>query len=433
MANFVMKVSSPVALLKTYTDKQLMENNVHIDFPEAIKQLTSQNLQPTYTRTRQDLRCLPTITIDCDTTKDMDDAISIIRTAGGYGLGIHIADVSAFVTPGSILEEEAIQRGSSIYLPDRTIGMLPTILSEDLCSLAPNVDRNALSVLINLSVNGEVLDYSITKSVICSRAKCTYSGVNAFLASQKNPSSEVECMLLDMKQLAHLLLQKRIANGARTENDLVNKFQIVDDTIEMNSNVQGEAEMVIEEFMVLGNCLVAEYMKKNHLPVVYRVQKQSNKNAEYSPFELHHADLAVTCYVHFTSPIRRISDLRIHQILSAFLNGTDAEELHRLYDESMEEFCDIATRRSRRAKNIQTTCEQYCIALYFSVRENDKFTGTVDRFIGGVECLIKMDEYAICVKASWIDSKHVGQKVSFSVKVDMRTRKYSACQICKKM
>ena len=171
----------------SFVDKQLECANVRVKFPHAILCAPRDGLVPSPCSSRIDLRDTPCFTIDCSSTKDMDDAVSVEKTAIGYALGVHIADVAAYVKPGSSFDTCAMERGTSHYLPDRTIPMLPPVLSADLCSLNPCEDRLAVSVLVTLDANGAVVGYEVVKSTIRSRVKGVYDEVNAILEGVATP------------------------------------------------------------------------------------------------------------------------------------------------------------------------------------------------------------------------------------------------------
>ncbi len=369
-------------LVREYVDKQLFENNVSKTFPNDVATITAETLTPAKCERREDLRNLQCFTIDCESTKDMDDAISLERIDGAYRLGVHIADVAAYIQPGTVLDNIAMTRGYSIYLPYETIPMLPAVLSDELCSLNPGVDRLAVSVLIDITVDGNVYDYRITKSTIRSHLKGTYSKVNSILNGTALESVEAEYRpvkdtLFYMHDLASCLRSARIQNGMICADDGEDKIYLNGWTLEINHHERGDAEHMIEEFMILANQIIAEHFLKNGLPVVYRTQAEKGKMGTYSTEEGRHAELNLDHYAHFTSPIRRLADLKIHQVLTMHLEGKTAAEIHIYFDEHLIEAADRAKRCKGRASNIMKTCQKKCIKLWVEMQPQAEFQARV--------------------------------------------------------
>lgn len=226
-----------------------------------------------------------------------------------YRLGVHIADVSAYVTPGTKLDSVAQDRGTSIYLPHRTIPMLPPVLSDNLCSLNPGVDRNCISVLMSLDTEGNLVDSYIMKSKIQSRIKGTYEDINAILDGKASAytlhlyEEEYESIHL-MDHLAGILRERRRLAGATLNEQREARIQFDNDMVTLETTALGRAEHLIEEFMVLANNMVACYFIEKQLPGIYRTQDIRNSLAKYEPTVSHHAELCLEHYSHFTSPIR---------------------------------------------------------------------------------------------------------------------------------
>lgn len=364
--------------LRFYADGQFRENHINVDFSDEVRSLTSETLAPLPCRNRLDLRSTPCFTIDCDDTKDMDDAVSLEKTNEGYRLGVHIADVAAYIALGSKLDNEALSRGTSIYLPHQTIPMLPKVLSNDLCSLNPNTDRHTVSVLIDLDENGSVTDYSIRKTTIHSLIKGSYTDVNTILngkAGEKLTAkyAPVSDTVFEMQTLAAKLRQARLQRGANCSNDEDNKIIVAGWTLDIIHRKKGEAEHIIEEFMVLANRLVAEYFLENNLPVVYRAQTEKGTVAIYTTEQCHHAELNLEHYAHFTSPIRRLADLKIHQVLTAHLNGMDIESIHIIFDEPLAEAAERAKKRKSTADNIMKACRNYCFKMWAEMQPQELY------------------------------------------------------------
>jgi ribonuclease R len=324
---------------------------------------------------REDLRERLTITIDGETARDFDDAVSLEELPSGrLLLGVHIADVSYYVREGTALDEEALQRGTSVYFPERAIPMLPERLSNDICSLKPQVDRLTMSALIELHRNGRVVDYRLTPSVIHSRARMTYTAVNEIITNPEGETAgtyaRVKDMLLKMHELTLLLIKRREERGA-IDFDLPEAELWFNDEGQIGGIARSErniAHRLIEEFMLLANETVARQLESLTVPLLYRIHEEPNpekieefaeiaasfghkfsmhgpipqrgfqqltreisgrpeermlsylmlrsmQRARYTPQNAGHFGLAMKTYTHFTSPIRRYPDLIVHRIL----------------------------------------------------------------------------------------------------------------------
>jgi ribonuclease R len=324
---------------------------------------------------REDLRERLTITIDGETARDFDDAVSLEELPGGrLLLGVHIADVSYYVREGTALDEEALQRGTSVYFPERAIPMLPERLSNDICSLKPQVDRLTMSALIELHRNGRVVDYRLTPSVIHSRERMTYTAVNKIITNPEGETAgtyaHIKGMLLKMHELTLLLIKRREERGA-IDFDLPEAELWFNDEGQIGGIARSErniAHRLIEEFMLLANETVARHLESLTVPLLYRIHEEPNpekikefaeiaasfghkfsmhgpipqrgfqqltreiqgkpeermlsylmlrsmQRARYTPQNAGHFGLAMKTYTHFTSPIRRYPDLIVHRIL----------------------------------------------------------------------------------------------------------------------
>ena len=411
--------------LKAVTQIQFDTYNIDPQFPYEIENLTERDLAVEKCVSRKDFRGEKAFTIDCESCKDMDDAVSVIKTAKGYRLAVHIADVSAYIPLGSDLDQLSCHRATSIYLPHRTVPMLPRILSNELCSLNPGADRLTLSVIIHLNKRGEIIRSEITKGLIRSRLKGVYSEINRLLTNDQDEivlskSGEVYEEILDMVSLYQILRAERIENGATVEDSNKPKISIGNHSILITPTKEGVAENLIEEFMILANRVVAEYLYNNNLPAIFRVQEEKNHMAAYRPNKQRHAELALESYSHFTSPIRRVADLKIHQILSMHLNGVSAAEIHRLFDEQLIDVCDRATKRSRTVDAVQKKCEHYCFEQYFQVHKNDLYTGEIVGFTANDIPIVRIDEYNIKVIGYSILNGNLGEQYSFKVGVSYK-------------
>lgn len=334
---------------------------------------------------RADLRDMTVFTIDGDDARDFDDAVSLsVLNNGNYYLGVHIADVTHYVREGTSLDSEAFSRGTSVYLADRVIPMLPEKLSNGICSLNPKEDRLTLSVFMEVNRDGAVVGHKIEKAVIRSCERMTYNNVNAILTDNDKELTakyiHIVPTLRLMEELSEILRKKRDRRGA-----IQFDFPETEIKVDKNGNptqivkkVRGVSEKLIEEFMLLANETVAEYAYWAELPFVYRVHEapssdkitafneflrnfnlslkgkidddnpvhpkalqrildsvkdtpeervvsanmlRSLMKAEYKTENLGHFGLAAKYYCHFTSPIRRYPDLMIHRILKSFLDG----------------------------------------------------------------------------------------------------------------
>ena len=312
------------------------QSGVPYEFPQEV--INEANALPDTvtdadTEGRVDYRHLHIITIDGADTKDIDDAISLTKLPNSnFELGVHIADVSHYVRPGSAIDLEARKRGTSIYLADRVIPMLPHKLSNGICSLNPHVDRLAMSCVMEINGQGDVVKHKLAPSVIHSKMRCTYDEV-----AQKTDE------FADMYKLAEILNKKRIARGALNLNVKEGKA-IVDESgfpLDIQLREANAATSLIEEFMIVCNETIAERSKNK--PFVFRTHEEPEpdkmiqiqkdlerlaaqpavstlilrnlKQAKYTMENIGHFGLASECYCHFTSPIRRYPDLLVHRSL----------------------------------------------------------------------------------------------------------------------
>jgi ribonuclease R len=369
---------------------------------------------------RKDLRSLPIVTIDGENARDFDDAVYVRRLRDHYELFVSIADVAYYVKPGGALDQEAYQRATSVYFPDRAIPMLPEALSNGICSLNPNEDRLAKTVCMEINKNGEVLRSRFFHSVIRSHERMTYTNVRRILVD-KDP----ECLaryrnLVDefklMKELALLLYGQRKARG-NLDFDLP-EAEIILDLQGMPENIvraeRSIAHRIIEEFMIAANEAVARHLKENNFPLLYRVHegpdaeslhaiasfllslgyrlpvKRENitpleiqkilegcrrkpeekvvnhvllramKQAHYQPENIGHFGLASTCYTHFTSPIRRYPDLIVHRMLESVLKGKKLKPNER---ENLVDYLGEAGKHTSERERIAMDAERDMVDL----------------------------------------------------------------------
>lgn len=388
---------------------------------------------------RLDLRGEPIFTIDSKDAKDLDDAISVKRTDFGYTLGVHIADVSHYVKEGSAIDEEAINRGTSVYFADRVIPMLPEVLSNGACSLNAGTDKLAFSALIELDKEGHITKYDFKKTIINSKVRGVYSEVNEILdgtASEEilNKYAPVMESLMSAMELADILKANSAARGTMELDSGESKF-ILDENgicIDIMPRVSGEAEQLIEQMMVTANIAAAKFSLDHKLPFLYRVHGtpdpkrveelvtllqlvgvpckeivkpnpetqdfaaildrvrglpcetlvsqrllRTMEKARYSTEETGHFGLALSDYSHYTSPIRRYPDTSIHRVLSAFVEGMPAEEVRRRYAQFCETSATESSRNEIRALIAERDAEDCYMAEYMSQHIGEHFEGTV--------------------------------------------------------
>lgn len=390
---------------------------------------------------RLDLRGEAIFTIDGADTKDIDDAISITKTDKCYKLGVHIADVSHYVRKGSALDEEAYTRGTSIYYADQVVPMLPKQLSNGICSLNPQVDRLAFSCLMEVSFQGKLLSYSFKKSVIRSRVKGVYAEVNKILDGSADDEIKAKyALVIDkipvMRELAEILEKNRENRGA-PEIDTIESKIITDSNgvcIDIKPRDRGVSEKIIEEFMLIANNSAAALAMKEKIPFVYRIHEappaekllqlgdtltalgvnpegitekssaadlakvlRDNKDSEkaavinrivlrtmmkakYSEEPIGHYGLVMPEYSHFTSPIRRYSDLAIHRILTDYVYALDHEKLCRKYGA----FAASASLQASNTELAAVRCERDCEELYMAEYMKEHIGEEYDGMISGV-------------------------------------------------
>lgn len=362
---------------------------------------------------RKDLRAWPTVTIDGEDARDLDDAISISREAFGYRLGVHIADVTHYVAEDTPLDEEALKRGTSVYLVDRVIPMLPHKLSNGICSLNAGKDRLALSCIIDIDLSGRVIGHEIAETVIQVDHRMTYTAVNGIVTDRDEALlTEYEAfteMFFLMKELADILREKRRQRGA-IDFDFPESKIILDEKgkpVEIRPYERNAATRIIEDFMLLANETIAEDYFWQELPFIYRthdlpdsekmtrlatfinnfgytmrtqqgevhpkeLQKlldkiegseaealisrlmlRSMKQARYMSVCTGHFGLAAKYYTHFTSPIRRYPDLQIHRIIKENLHGGLTQKRISHYDKiliGVATQCSLTERRAEEAE-----------------------------------------------------------------------------------
>ena len=411
-------------------------------FPSRVnaeaKFLFKQGILPEELNGRLDLRDKKIFTIDGPTAKDLDDAVSIEKLENGnYLLGVHIADVSHYVKEDSNLDKEALKRGTSIYLVNRVVPMLPKLLSNGICSLNPKEDRLTLSCIMEINQKGEVINHTIENSVIRSCARLVYDDVSDILENDDKVLSDKYAFILEeireMGQLADILRQKRKQQGS-LDFDLEEAVIEVDEEerpIRIEVEPRRTANRLIEEFMLIANETVAEHFFWMEIPFVYRVHESPDgekitelrnylsnfgitlkgspdnvhpkmistiidglegkpyeaivsrvilrtmKKAYYDTSCEGHFGLAFKYYCHFTSPIRRYPDLIIHRMIKAVLSGTMDEARTAKYRMDTEFAAEQSSVTERQAQELEREVEKLKKAQYMQQHIGDEFDGIV--------------------------------------------------------
>ena len=386
---------------------------------------------------RMDLRDWQMVTIDGEDAKDLDDAVSLTKENGIYKLGVHIADVSNYVTEGSPLDVEALKRGTSVYLVDRVIPMLPHKLSNGLCSLNAGVDRLALSCIMEIDEKGKVIGHKIAETIVNIDRRMSYTAVKKILADKDEEAilehKDFVPMFKLMEELAAILRDKRMQRGS-IDFDFPESKIYLDEKgfpVEIKPYDRNVATKIIEDFMLIANETVAEDFFWQELPFVYRthdnpdpekmlklgtfisnfgygikaslnevhpkeIQKllgriegtpeealisrltlRSMKQAKYTTVSTGHFGLATQYYCHFTSPIRRYPDLQIHRIIKENLRGKLNEKRIRHYESILPEVADESSRLERRADEAERDTEKMKKVQYMSRHIGEEFEGVI--------------------------------------------------------
>lgn len=381
---------------------------------------------------RLDLREEVIFTIDGADAKDLDDAVSLKMLANGNcELGVHIADVSHYVRENTSLDKEALRRGTSVYMVDRVVPMLPEELSNDLCSLNPGEDKLTLSCLMEIDAHGDVVARRIENSVIRSARRLTYEGVNRQLAGE-TVYEEIADILIEMNELAGVLRARRFEKGSIDFN--IDEAEITLDKdgvpVEVGVRKRGDAEKMIEEFMLRANITVAEQYYHLELPFLYRIHEQPDadrmkelaiflgnfgiklkgfqniqphaiqevlekvagtteetivntvtlralKKAKYATEPISHFGLAADQYCHFTSPIRRYPDLQTHRIIKAKLGGRMDGGYVRHLEAILPEVAAHASARERNAIEAERAVQDLKMTEYMARHIGEEYAAVV--------------------------------------------------------
>lgn len=413
--------------------------NLPEDFPEKVikeAKKVAQDINSEEVSRRLDLRKLKTFTIDGADAKDLDDAISIERlNNGNFNLGVHIADVTHYVRPNSLLDKEALLRGNSVYLLDRVIPMLPHELSNGICSLNPNVDRLTMTVFMEININGKVVSHEIHESVINSKARLVYDDVSDLLEEKEDADLEKLSVVSDelfvMKDLMTILSKRRKKRGSIDFDFPESYIELDENGIPFNIKKRDRriANRLIEEFMLVTNETVAERFFWEEVPFLYRVHEKPNeeKVAAFVKFihnfgytikgkELHpkdfqrltqelkgkkeepiistlllrtmrkavyssepglHFGLAALYYSHFTSPIRRYPDLQIHRIIKESLQGKLSGKRISVLESLLPEVAEHTSKTERRAEEAEREVDDLKKAQYMVSKIGEEFDGIV--------------------------------------------------------
>ena len=414
-------------------------------FPKAVDIEVSRipsTLSEEDSHGRLDLRSCLTVTIDGEDARDLDDAITLSKEGDHYLLGVHIADVSHYVREGSALDAEAIKRGTSVYLADRVVPMLPRQLSNGICSLNAGEDRLSLSCLMTIDGQGNVTDHRIAETIICVDQRMSYTGVQAILEGRFHPEGEREdivelCFL--MKETAAVLKEKRKKRGA-IDFDFPESKIILDATGYPEAIYPYErntATDIIEDFMLLANETVAEDYFWQDVPFLYRVHEapdperikkldifihnfgyylktgrerfhpkeiqkllfslegepeealisrlalRSMKRARYCVSNLGHFGLSTQYYAHFTSPIRRYPDLQIHRIIKEGLHGSLNRDRLDHYENLLPSIAESSSRLERRAQDAERDVEKLKKIEFMMRHLGEEYRGVISGVTSG--------------------------------------------------
>ncbi|MFD2602337.1 ribonuclease R [Flavobacterium suzhouense] len=424
----------------------LAEYGLPYDFPidvEAYAQKIDTEIHPEEIAKRRDMRNILTFTIDPRDAKDFDDALSFEKLDNGnYEIGIHIADVSHYLQTGTILDDEAYQRATSVYLVDRVVPMLPEVLSNFACSLRPHEEKYTFSAIFELTDKGDVVNQWFGRTVIYSDQRFAYEEAQHIIETKGNTipaeisltgeeytiSPEIQQATLKMDELAKILRRKRMANGAISFDKVEVKFHLNENAepTGVYFKVAKDANHLIEEFMLLANRKVAEFIGKQNKTFVYRIHDEPDEDklinlqtviakfgysinfkskasvskslnnlleevqgkkeqnlvdtlairsmskAKYSTHNIGHYGLAFDYYSHFTSPIRRYPDVMAHRLLQYYLDGGKSAE-----EDPLEEQCVHSSNMENLAANAERDSIKYMQVKYMLDHKDEEFLGVI--------------------------------------------------------
>lgn len=416
-----------------------ISHGLPLSFPEKVEkeaQRVELRITPEELAQRLDLREEMIFTVDPEDAKDFDDAISLEKLDNGnYRLGVHIADVSFFVQDESMVDREAFQRGTSVYLVDRVIPMLPEHLSNKLCSLQPNEDRLTYSCIMDISPTGEVVKYKIRKSIIHSKRRFTYQEVQAIIDDQHS-EDPLAPVLREMHRLSRTLRERRLARGSIDFDTPEVKFILNEQgfPIDILPVERLHSHEMIEEFMLMANQTVCRYVldiagDRKPNPFIYRVHERPDKEklqkfqdflnalgykirlranmtpmdfqkvlkqiegdkdellvkevalrtmmkASYSPQNIGHFGLAFDYYTHFTSPIRRYPDLEVHRLLKEYEKPITRKRRQEL-EKKIKKICEVSSERERVALNAERESVRIKQIEWITQHQGEIFEGLI--------------------------------------------------------
>ena len=422
---------------------KVYEHNVPYEFSEETKEYVKNKIPKSLRVSskmkseRLDLRDELIVTIDGKDAKDFDDAISVsINEDGTYRLGVHIADVTHYVKKKSALDLDAIERGTSVYLTDRVVPMLPFELSNGICSLNPDEDRLTLSCIMNIDENGNVLTYDIKKSIIHSKYRLTYEDVNKLYNHELKMDKELSEMLFLAKRLASKIRKERESRGS-IDLDIDEAKLIIDTNgkvVDIVKRDRGISEMMIEDFMISANESVASYIYYMELPFIYRIHEnppikklkdlkqiinplgyylninnemhatvfqnilskskgrpeedvirqmilRSMAKAIYHRENKGHFGLGSKCYTHFTSPIRRYPDLLVHRLLKMYISEDITDLNYSKLEGEIDVLADKSSKAERRAVDLERDVTRMKMAEYMENMIGEVFVGNISGMI----------------------------------------------------
>ncbi|MEZ5420220.1 MAG: ribonuclease R [Vicinamibacterales bacterium] len=458
-AGRIVEVLGPVEAAGVDVDVVLRKHGIpDAHAPDAVAEARARDsaVRPAEIAGRTDFRHDAVVTIDGDTARDFDDAVSVSRLPGGhYRLAVHIADVAHYVPEGSALDLDAYERGTSVYFPDRAIHMFPHELATGVCSLNPHVDRLVQSCVMEVNGRGDVVGYQLHDGVIHSRARMTYSVVHAIVEARDDAQRAAHAALVPMfdlmRELFGILNARRRRRGS-IDFDLPEAELIVDEAGAVADIVAAErnvAHRIIEEFMLLANETVAGHLESTGLPALYRVHEapeavrlldfeafisslglsldsapgravhprdfqqlaerirgtpeerpvallmlRTMQKARYDPVNLGHFGLAAHTYTHFTSPIRRYPDLVVHRLLREVRRGRVSDERRADLDDMLPEIAQHTSAMERRAQDAERELVQWKKVRFMADRLGDVFTGHVSG-VAPFGCFVQLGEHFV--------------------------------------